>query len=89
MKANNLTLDKFSTVKNNPLLIAKDVFENFDKEIHLNDLIKRIIRKRRSKYKVKDLNHANVIEEARILQAIGLLVVIGKVGYYQGFIFKS
>jgi len=88
MTKNSLLLDKFSIVKNHPLLVAKDVFNNFEKEIHINDLIERVLRKRKTTYKLTDENSENAIDEARIIQAIGTLIAMDRAGYYKGFVYK-
>lgn len=76
-----MLLDKFSVVRNHPLVVSKTIFESFDRETHLNDLIKKVMRRRKTE--------GNIIDEARIIKSIGFLISLGKVGYYKGFVYKS
>lgn len=82
MRKSRIAMDKFSLPQNNPLVVAKQIYQSFTKkEIHLDELILRVSRKRKSSM--------NVSDEARIIQAIGLLIAIGKLDYYKGFVFKK
>ena len=78
MRKNELILDKFSQPQNHPLVIAKMVYEMIHKETHVNEVIKKISKKRKNKF--------NAIDEARIIKSIGLLIGLGMVSYYKGFI---
>lgn len=89
MRPNSLLLDKFSTVKNHPMLIGREVYDVLGAEVHMNVLVKRVISKRRRRYKVRELTEANILEEARIIQSIGMLIALDKIGYYEGFVFKK
>ena len=81
MKTNNFHLDKFSVPQNNPLLIGMQVYRATEKEIHTNDLIKRIQKKRK--------NIGNVADEARILRAAGMLIGLGQLAYYKGYVYRQ
>lgn len=80
MIKNEFLLDKFSQIQNHPMLIAEFVYKNLKKETHLNELIPKLQRKRKKQF--------NIIEESRILLAIGMLVALGKVRYYKGHVSK-
>ncbi|AZZ35417.1 hypothetical protein CIK05_00920 [Bdellovibrio sp. qaytius] len=81
MKKNELLLDKLSLPQNHPLYIAMQAYKATEKEIHIDDLIKRVQRKRRSINSLSD--------EARILKAVGILIHLGKLKYYKGFIYRD
>ena len=81
MRENSMLLDKFSTPSNHPLLIAKMVYEKIGKECHINDIIKNIQNKRKTQ--------GNLQDEARIIQAIGLLIALDKIEYYKGYLYTS
>lgn len=80
MKKSEYVLDKLSWPKNHPMVVSMNVMTSISGEIHINDLLLRIMRKRKSS--------GNVIDEARILRAIGLLIAMDKVEYYKGLIRK-
>lgn len=76
-----LLLNNFSSPQNHALLIAKQVFESLERELHINDLVKRVARKRKTT--------ANIVDEARIIQAVGFLIAVKRVKYYKGFAFRN
>jgi hypothetical protein len=80
MRKNEFLLDKFSQPQNHPLLVAKQVHEAINEEIHLNDLIKPVLRKRKQK--------DNLAYVARVLIAVGNLVALGRLRYYRGHLSK-
>ena len=81
MKRNSFYLDKFSLPQNNPLFVSMQIMKNLKKEVHINDLVNRIAKRRNSVGNVKD--------EVRILKAIGFLIAMGKVEYYKGMILRT
>lgn len=81
MKSNELILDKFSVPQHNILYVGMQVYNFTEKEIHINELIKRMLRKRR--------NQGNTIDEVRIIKAVGLLIGLGKLSYYKGFVYRK
>ena len=81
MKKNEFILDKFSVPQNHPLFIAMQVFSCNENEIHINDLIERVLRLRK--------NSENLNDEVRIIKAVALLIGLGKIGYYKGFVYKT
>lgn len=80
MKKNNFLLDKYSLLKNNPLFISMQICLEIKNEIDVDTLIRRVLRKRK--------NTNNVVDEARIINSIGMLYSIGKIKYYKGYIEK-
>lgn len=56
------------------------IYRELAKEIDVDTLIRKVLRKRK--------NTNNVIDEARVINSIGLLYSIGKIKYYKGFIEK-
>lgn len=74
-------LDKLSLPQNHPLWVAKQTFVSIKKEVHVNDLVTRVLRKRDSL--------GNLTDEARVLRSIGLLISMGKLRYYKGYLFKD
>lgn len=81
MRKNELLLDKFSMPNQHPLLLAKQVYDILKKEMYVDDLIEKVLKKRKQS--------TNVIDEARVLKGIGLLIALGKVDYYKGFLYKK
>ena len=81
MKKNELILDKFSVPQNHPLFVAMQVFNCGQNEIHINDLIERALRLRK--------NTGNLNDEMRVIKAVGLLIGLGKIGYYKGFVYRT
>jgi hypothetical protein len=81
MKANELILDKFSVPQHNLLYVGKQVYNSTESEIHIDELIKRVLRKRR--------NQGNFSDEIRVIKAIGLMIGLGKLGYYRGFVYRK
>lgn len=80
MNKNSFYLEKFSQPQNNPLFVAMQVAKSVRAEVHVNDLVERVQRKRKSVGTIED--------EARVLQGIGFLITMGKLGYYKGMIFN-
>jgi hypothetical protein len=81
MKQSELILDKFSIPQHNILYIGMQVYNLTQNEIHINELIKRTLRKRKNK--------GNTSDEIRIIKAVGLMIGLGKLGYYRGFVYKK
>ena len=81
MNPNELILDKFSVPQHNLLYVGMQVYDSTEKEIHINELIKRMLRKRRNK--------GNTVDEVRIIKAVGLLIGLGKLAYYKGFVYRN
>jgi len=81
MKPSELTLDKFSTPQHNLLYVGMQVYNATQNEIHINELIKRVLRKRK--------NQENTSDETRVIKAVGLMIGIGKLGYYKGYIYRK
>ena len=81
MKRSEFIMDKFSSPQNNLLYVGMLVYDLTEKEIHINQLIERALRKRK--------NSGNVTDEARVLKAVGLLIGLGKLSYYRGFIYRK
>ena len=81
MRKNELVLDKISTPQNHALFISMQIYEFTESELHINDLVKRVLRKRKQA--------RNVNDEARILKSIGLLIGLGKLSYYKGYIYRT
>jgi hypothetical protein len=80
MKKSDLIMDKFSSPENHPLFMGMQLYGFTEKEIHVNDLIKKV-------QKLRD-KLGNLNDESRILKAIGMLVGLGKLNYYKGFIYR-
>lgn len=80
MKENSLLLDKFSSPYNHPLLIAKMAYELIGKECHIDDTIKSMQKKRKTR--------GNLQDEVRIIQAIGLLIALNQIHYYKGYLHR-
>jgi len=81
MKANELILDKFSLPQHNLLYVGKQVYDLTGSEVHIDELITRVLRKRK--------NQGNTSDEIRVIKAVGLLIGIGKLGYYRGFVYRK
>ena len=80
MKPSEFVLDKFSVPQHNLLYVGMQVYRYTEKEIHINELTKRVLRRRK--------NTGNTTDEARVIKAIGLLIGFGKLGYYRGFVYR-
>ena len=74
-------MDKFSLPQHNLLYVGMQVYELVKKEVHINDLVKRVLKKRKNSW--------NVTDETRVIKAVGLLIGLGKLGYYKGFVFRK
>lgn len=81
MKRSELVMDKFSLPQHNLLYVGMQVYGLTEKEIHINDLIRRALRKRK--------NSGNATDETRVVKAVGLLIGLGKLGYYRGFVYRK
>ena len=81
MKRSELIMDKFSLPQHNLLYVGMLVYGLTKKEIHINDLVKRALRKRK--------NSGNITDETRLIKAVGLLIGLGKLGYYRGFVYRK
>ena len=81
MRKNSFLLDKFSSPTNHPLFISMVVYKSIKTEVHINELIKRILKSRKME--------GNSIDEARIIKSISLLVLLGLIDYYKGFVFRK
>lgn len=81
MEENYFLLDKFSSPKNHPLILGRLIFRQIKNVMDIDDLIKKVLKKRKSEF--------NVIDEARIIQAIGMLYSMGKINYYKGKVSKN
>jgi hypothetical protein len=81
MKPSELILNKFSAPQHNLLYIGMQVYNSTENEIHINELIKRMLRKRK--------NRNNTSDEIRIIKAVGLMIGLGKLGYYRGFVYRK
>lgn len=81
MNRSALVMDKFSLPQHNLLCLGMQVYGLTEKEIHINDLIRRALRKRK--------NSGNITDETRIVKAVGLLIGLGKLGYYRGFVYRK
>lgn len=80
MNRSEFLLDKFSLPQHNLLFIGIVVYNIANHEIHINDLVIRALKKRK--------NSGNVIDESRVLKATGLLIGLGILGYYKGFVYR-
>jgi len=74
-------MDKFSVPQHNLLYVGMQVYGLTVKEIHINDLVSRALKKRK--------NSGNITDETRIIKAVGLLIGLGKLGYYKGFVYRK
>lgn len=81
MRKNELLLDKLSQPQNHQLFIAELVFKILESEMHINDLIKKVQRRRGTK--------DNPSDEARIIKAVGLMIGLGKIKYYKGIVYRN
>lgn len=81
MKPNELICDKFSVPQHNLLYVGMQVYQHAQNEIHINELTRQLLRKRKSA--------GNTNDEVRIIKAIGLLIGLGKLGYYKGFVYRK
>ena len=81
MKRSELVMDKFSLPQHNLLYVGMQVYGLTKKEIHINDLISRALRKRK--------NSGNIMDETRVVKAVGFLIGLGKLGYYRGFVYRK
>lgn len=81
MKQNSFFLDKFSLPQNNPLYVSMQILKNINKEVHIDDLVVRVAKKRKSL--------GNITDEARIIKAIGFMISLGKIEYYKGFLIRK
>lgn len=74
-------MDKFSVPQHNPLYVGMQIYNLTESEIHINELIKRVLRKRK--------NRGNASDEIRVIKAVGLMIGLGKLGYYRGFVYRK
>jgi hypothetical protein len=81
MNRSDLVMDKFSLPQHNLLYVGMQVYGLTDKEIHINDLVRRALRKRK--------NSGNITDETRVIKAVGFLIGLGKLGYYRGFVYRK
>lgn len=81
MRKNSFVLDKFSVPQNHPLYVGMQVYPFTEKEIHINDLVHKVLGKRRS--------FTSPADEARVILGIGLLIALGKIEYYRGFLYRT
>ena len=81
MKRSELVMDKFSLPQHNLLYVGMQIYGLTEKEVHINDLVRRALKKRK--------NSGNITDESRVIKAVGLLIGLGKLGYYRGFVFRK
>jgi len=80
MRPNELIMDKFTAPQHNLLYIGMQVHKEVRTEIHIDTLIERVLRRRK--------NARNISDEIRVIKAIGLLIGLGVLGYYKGYVYK-
>ena len=81
MKPSEMILDKFSVPQHNLLYVGMQVYDSTVSEIHINVLINRVLRKRK--------NQSNTSDEIRVIKSVGLMIGLGKLGYYRGFVYRK
>jgi len=81
MRPSELVMDKFSLPQHNLLYLGMQVYALTENEVHINDLVRRALRKRK--------NAGNLTDEARVIKAVGMLIGLGKLGYYKGFVYRK
>lgn len=78
MSRNELLLNKFSVPNHNLFAVSMQVYQHTEREIHVDEVINRVLKKRKQA--------GNLEDEVRIVKAIGLLIGVGAIDYYQGHI---